>query len=126
MLEAKLGLIFGCGPALRQFFSASVKNGKLVPPSRARRPNADFEKMRIRINLRDIFWYRKPRVTTHGVVDARPIFQSGHPPPGADAANPETAPKVKESVLDNWEAQAKNAVGAGAGNKQSVSSCKGD
>ncbi|KAI9670342.1 MAG: hypothetical protein M1831_006556 [Alyxoria varia] len=78
LVEDKCGIIFASCPALRQFFAYRRRLGTSLPSTQHRQPpNADFESMRMRINVRDIFWYRKPLASEPGkpIRDPRPIFQ---------------------------------------------------
>ena len=72
LVEEKCGIIFASCPALRQLLAYRRRTGHLLPTKGRQPPNADFVSMRHRINLRDIFWYRKtslenqPRVSPPG------------------------------------------------------------
>ena len=117
-LEEKLGIIVACGPALRQLLAYRIRTGTFLPKRALRQqPNEDFVKMRGRINLRDIFWYRKATTKRGRVVDARPIFQSkaaemlpssSEPSPPPKTENDNVAPEAKLSVLDMWQQRIKN------------------
>lgn len=107
--EAKLGLIFACGPALRQFFAYRERTHSWLPTNRRQYPNEDFEKMRLRINLRDLLWYRSPPSTGNNTLNPRAIVESkSSPPPDAMSGNPESKKKVIHSIIDFWERRAKN------------------
>ena len=105
--EAQLGIIFACGPAIRQFYAYCHRTRSALPTNRRQYPNEDFEKMRIRVNLRDIFWFRQASMTGGRVFDATPMFQRSTPPNpiNSDAQREET---VKKSVLDKWESKIRN------------------
>lgn len=70
-------------------------------------PNEDFEKMRYRVNLRDVVWYRKAQMFGNKVYDATPIFRSKSPPPDASNGHPQNISQVSNSVLDIWEKRIK-------------------
>ena len=109
--ELHLGIIFACGPALRQFFAYRKRNRSVLPASNMQYPNEDFEKMRYRINLRDILWYRSAPIVGGKVLEASKIFRSDdpEPPPGNSSDTPAGSPrKIKRSVLDIWEERVKN------------------
>lgn len=108
MFEDKLGIIFACAPALRQFWAYRARTHTFLPSKHQQYPNEDFEKMRARINLRDIFWYRKARTVGDRVFDASPIFRSKPPPPSSD--DPERPKKINSSILDIWENKIKHAL----------------
>lgn len=112
MFEDKLGIIFACGPAIRQFWAYRCRTNSSLPTRRRQYPNEDFEKMRYRVNLRDIFWYRKAPMVGDRVFDAARIFQHEKPPPDASGNNPKAWSKVKNSILDVWEKKFKSIVGA--------------
>ena len=119
MFESKMGMIFACGPALRQFLAYYHRTRSTLPSKSAQQyPNEDFEKMRFRVNLRDIFWYRKANMSGSRVIDARPIFWSkSKSPPDASSSDPATSSKVNHSVVDLWERRVKNLFG---GSKQKL------
>jgi len=107
--ECNLGIIFACGPALRQFWAYRSRTHTSLPTKARQYPNEDFEKMRYRINMRDIFWYRKARIIGNRVFDASPIFRSRSPPPDASSSNPQSSTQVSSSILDVWEKRIRNA-----------------
>ncbi|KAL8890164.1 MAG: hypothetical protein Q9215_002639 [Flavoplaca cf. flavocitrina] len=108
MFEDKLGIIFACAPALRQFWAYRTRTNTFLPSKQQQYPNQDFEKMRSRINLRDIFWYRKAHPVGDRVFEATPIFRSKSPPPSSD--DPERPKKINSSILDIWENKIKHAL----------------
>ena len=119
--EEKLSVIFACGPALRQFFAYTSRVRSCLPTRNRQYPNQDFEKMRWRINIRDIFWYRQAPMTGGRVLDAAPTFQRLRtPPPDPGHSNVEKE-KVKSSKLDVWERKLGNIFRFGK--KKQVSSC---
>lgn len=61
VFEDKLGIIFACAPAIRQCGAYRSPTHTFLPSKQQQYPSEDFEKMRYRISLRDIFWYRKAR-----------------------------------------------------------------
>ena len=104
--ECKLGIIFACGPALRQFLSYWKRTHSTLPTKQAQYPNQDFVKMRYRINLRDIFWFRQAPMSDSRVSDAHSIFQrnaKGPPDPSSR--------KAKTSILDAWERRLRSLFG---------------
>lgn len=113
--ESELGIIFACGPALRQFFSYRRRTHSVLPTRYIQHPNEDFEKMRFRINSRDIFWYREPPMNSNRVFDARRIFQSKTHPPEPSSRNPESTSNISSSILDVWERKLKNIFGTTKG-----------
>ena len=119
MFEVKVGIIFACGPALRQFWAYRKRTKSFLPTKHRQYPNEDFEKMRYRINIRDIFWYRKAPMIGDRVFEAARMFQSKTPPPGTSGDDPQSSSKVSNSVLDVWEKRIKNAVGGGHSHKVS-------
>ncbi|KAL9611375.1 MAG: hypothetical protein Q9204_009024 [Flavoplaca sp. TL-2023a] len=108
MFEDKLGIIFACAPALRQFWAYRTRTHTFLPSKHQQYPNQDFEKMRSRINLRDIFWYRKAHSVGDRVFEATPIFRSRSPPPSSD--DPERPKKINSSILDIWENKIKHVL----------------
>ncbi|KAL9000111.1 MAG: hypothetical protein Q9169_001186 [Polycauliona sp. 2 TL-2023] len=117
LFEDKLGIIIACAPALRQFWAYRSRTRTCLPTKQRQYPNEDFEKMRYRINLRDILWYRKARIVGNRVFDAAPIFQGRSPPPEASSDDPQSSSKVKNSVLDSWENKMKEAFAYGPNQK---------
>ncbi|KAL8775644.1 MAG: hypothetical protein Q9209_000140 [Squamulea sp. 1 TL-2023] len=105
--ECHLGLILACAPALRQFWAYRTRTHTFLPSKHRQYPNEDFEKMRRRINLRDIFWYRKAHEVSDK-LDAAPTFKSS-PPPEASSSDPQSSTKVSSSILDVWETKLKSA-----------------
>ena len=99
--ETSLGIIIACGPALRQFWAYKKRTQTILPTKYRQYPDEDFEKMRYRIHLRDVFWYRRAVSVGNRVFDATPIFRSSSPPPDASSS------QVKTSILDAWEQQIK-------------------
>ena len=129
MIEETFGTGFACAPALRQLYSYYRRTGSLLPEKDRQRPNEDFLKMRRKINIRDIFWYRKAVLVNGRVREAFPIFQrrtttdtegladterlalQGHLPKGAP-------PVTQKSVVDWWEGKIKR-VFRGSSSSQS-------
>ncbi|KAI9667146.1 MAG: hypothetical protein M1831_001323 [Alyxoria varia] len=120
--EEKFGIIIACLPALRQFGAYRVRTGTFMPDrSKRQEPNEDFVKMRRRINLRDIFWYRKAVSTGGRVMDARPIFQAKTP------MGPTPPPKTEQdgisrraqvSALDSWQHRVKDLFSTSASREE--------
>ena len=113
MFECKLGIILACGPAIRQFWAYRSRTHTFLPSSQRQYPNEDFVKMRYRINLRDIFWYRKAQMVGDRVYDATPIFRSKSPPPNASSGHPQSSSQVSNSALDVWEQRIKRVFRGG-------------
>ena len=63
--------------------------------------------MRYRVNIRDIFWYRKAQTVGNRVFDASPIFRSKSPPPESSSGDPQESSQVSNSALDWWEKRIK-------------------
>ena len=101
--EPNLGIILSCGPALRQFWAYKTRTKSVLPTRSRQYPNEDFEKMRFRVNLRDVIWYRKAQVVGNRVFDAMPIFRSRSPPPDVSGGSQQSASRVKTSALTVWE-----------------------
>lgn len=93
---------------LRQFWAYRSRTHTSLPTKARQYPNEDFEKMRYRINMRDIFWYRKAQIIGNRVFDASPIFRSKSPPPDASNSNPQSSSQVSNSILDVWETKVRN------------------
>ncbi|KAL9087210.1 MAG: hypothetical protein Q9159_003777 [Coniocarpon cinnabarinum] len=100
MVEEKLGIIFACGPAVRQFFAYRSRTGSWSPAVRRDAPNADFTKMRRRITLRDVFWYRPMALRD----DARsgPTSKGLNPESEQTKVPAEVDATAATSVLDTW------------------------
>ena len=58
--------------------------------------------MRYRVNIRDIFWYRKAQSVGDRVFEASPFFRQS-PPPNESGRTEQSTSKVSHSVLDTWE-----------------------
>ncbi|KAL8896845.1 MAG: hypothetical protein Q9207_007510 [Kuettlingeria erythrocarpa] len=108
--ECQLGIIIACGPAIRQFWAYRTRTHTSLPTKQRQSPNDDFKKMRYRINLRDIFWYREARMMGDRVFEAAPIFQHKTPPPDASSSDPKSSTKVSNSALDVWEKKIKKVL----------------
>ena len=100
VVEVNLGIVFACGPAIRQFWAYKTRTHTSLPSTHRQSPNEDFEKMRFRINVRDILWYRKAQMVGNRVFDATPAFRSKPPVPSASS---KSTSQVRNSVLDVWE-----------------------
>ena len=70
-----MGIIVACGPAIRQFVAYVKRTGTALPSIDRQRPQEDFSKMRRRITIRDILWFRSPGLVTNRVLDAHPTVQ---------------------------------------------------
>ena len=113
MFEIRLGMIFACAPAIRQFWAYRKRTKSFLPTQHRQYPNEDFEKMRYRINLRDVFWYRNAPMIGNRVFEAARVFQSKPPPPDASSGDPQSCSEVSHSALDMWEKRIKNFMGNG-------------
>ena len=113
MFEGKLGIILACAPAVRQFWAYRTRTRTSLPTKHRQYSNEDFEKMRYRVNFRDVFWYRKAQMVGTKVFDASPIFRSMSPPPDATSGNPQNSSKVSNSALDVWERRIKKVFAPG-------------
>lgn len=111
--ECQLGILIACGPAIRQFWGYRSRTHTSLPTKHRQSPNEDFKKMRYRINLRDIFWYREARMVGDRVFDAAQIFQSRSPPPNASSSDPQSSTRVSNSALDVWEKKIKHVFSFG-------------
>lgn len=74
----KLGIIFACGPALRQLYGYYKRVGTIKPTKNRQNPEQDFVKMRGRITWRDIFWYTSnpSRPSKRQISNDRPTTDS--------------------------------------------------
>ncbi|MCJ1389877.1 hypothetical protein MMC18_002734 [Xylographa bjoerkii] len=113
MFECNLGILLACGPAIRQFWAYRTRTHSSLPTKYRQQPNEDFEKMRYRVNVRDIFWYRKAQMVGSKVFDASPIFRSNSPPPEHSSGDPQESSQVSNSALDWWEKRIKKVFSTG-------------
>ena len=117
MFECNLGILLVCGPAIRQFWAYRTRTHSFLPTKNRQYPNEDFEKMRYRVNIRDILWYRKAQMVGNKVFDASPIFRSKSPPPESSSGNPQESSQVTDSPLDWWEKRIKKVFNSGQAHK---------
>ena len=112
VLEGRLGIIFACGPAIRQFWAYRKRMHSFLPSRGRQHPNEDFEKMRYRINLRDIFWYNKAPMINGKVLEAARIFQTKRSPPPTDgsADDLQDSQKMGRSAMDLFEQRLKKVL----------------
>lgn len=75
LVEEKMGILCACGPAIRQFIAYVQRTRTVLPTQYRQQPQEDFVKMRRRINIRDILWFRSPNIIAGRVFDAQPVFQ---------------------------------------------------
>lgn len=101
MTEERFGNLFACAPAIRQFVAYYQRVGTSLPTYYRQDSNQDFVKMRHRINLRDVFWYRKAETLNGRVLEARPIFQKAIEPPPMSTSE-DLQSMAQSSVLDLW------------------------
>ena len=120
MFEIRLGIIFACAPAIRQFWAYRKRTKSALPTQHRQYPNEDFEKMRYRINMRDVFWYRKAPMIGDRVFEAARAFQNKTPPPDASSGDPKSSSEVSHSALDMWEKRIKNLIGNDRSHKVST------
>ena len=123
MLEVKLGIVLACGPAIRQFWAYRTRTKTSLPSQERQEPNEDFVKMRRRINLRDIFWYRKAQMVGNRVFDASQIFRSQSPPPDAEGGDAQGSSKVTHSALDTWEKRLRRMFPSFGGSRDHTVPC---
>ncbi|KAL9094317.1 MAG: hypothetical protein Q9165_003458 [Trypethelium subeluteriae] len=127
MIEETFGTGFACAPAIRQLYGYYRRTGTILPGKDRQSPNEDFLKMRRKVNIRDIFWYRQAILKDGRIRDAYPIFQRKT---GSDIERlavperlPSDAPPVTEkSVLDWWEGGIKK-VFCGSSASRSSNEC---
>ena len=75
LVEEKAGIIFASCAVLRQFIAYRQRTGTVLPSSKRQKPDADFVKMRRKVNWRNIFWYRKPLTINGRVFEAQETIQ---------------------------------------------------
>lgn len=101
MIEEKCGITFACGPAVRQFFAYRSRTGTFLPSAERRPRNEDFNKMRRRITLRDIFWFRPNMLSDSSKSTSHPSSD-----PTSESRQTDMAADIdataKTSVLDMW------------------------
>ena len=115
MVEEKVGIIIACGPALRQFVAYRQRVGTYLPSNDRQTPEADFVKMRRRINFRDIFWYRKATTTSGRVLDAQRTFLRRY----QTSDLPEIAISNQEkSPMDLWSSKVKSKFSKSSSNSK--------
>ena len=100
LVEEKCGIIFASCPALRQFVAYRRRVGTFFPSKQRQAPEQDFVRFRRRVNLRDIFWYRKASLTEGRVLGPQRTFYAPSDPSVSDQISSATA--AKKSVLDVW------------------------
>ena len=107
MTEEKCGMIFACGPTIRQFFAYWRRVGTILPSHKRQKPEEDFVRMRRRVELRDLFWFRQPVMRDGRVIEVHPLFHG-------DKESPQIAQAVEAtahvSVFDAWRVKTKNAL----------------
>ena len=84
-----------------------MRTGTVLPSSQQQYPNEDFVKMRSRISLRDVIWYRKAQLWNGKVLEATPIFKRIIEPPPSDSPQ-ELEDIARSSVLDSWFRKLRN------------------
>ena len=110
MFEVKLDIIVACDPALRQFWTYRKRTKSWLSIKKRQYPNENFKKMRYRINLRDIFWYRKTPMIGDRVYEAARIFRNESSSSDAISGDPQNSTKIKNSVLDSWKNRIQNVM----------------
>lgn len=118
MMEERFGHIFACAPAIRQLVAYRQRVGTSLPTQHRQKPNKDFVKMRRRINLRDILWYREAEMINGKVLEARPIFVPATEPASRETSEYSEAAS-QPSVLDSWGGIIKGKTSVGL-NKQPI------
>ena len=98
MVEEKCGIIFASGPAIRQFIAYRRRVGTFSPNKKRQPPEEDFTNFRKRVNLRDVFWYRKPTLVDGRVIRPQRIF---HPPTKVKETSEEADRLAQRSMLDH-------------------------
>lgn len=111
LFESKLGMILACGPALRQFVEYRRRTRSFLPSRWRQYPNEDFAKMRLRINMRDLFWYRHPPMVGNRVLEARRVLHLGNSAPPVPSNNATEAAQVTRSALDTLQERLRRAFG---------------
>ena len=112
-LEFNLGIIFACGPAIRQFWACKNRTPTYLPSSHRQCPNKDFKKMYCRINQGVILSYYKAQMVGDKVYKVKSIFRSRSPPPIDSSSSSEDFSRVRNSVLNVWERRIKKIFSAG-------------
>ena len=107
MTEEKCGIIFACCPAIRQFVSYRQRVGTYLPSTHRQQPGEDLRKMRRRIMLRDMFWFRKPIVVNGRVFNPKSAFSSEQ---SSERLIEATEIAARASVLDKWYSQFKSTI----------------
>lgn len=99
LVEEKCGIIFASCPAVRQFVAYRRRVGTFFPSKHRQFPEQDFVRFRRRVNLRDIFWYRKASLNEGRVLGPQRLF---HPPSDPSVSDQLSNATAKKSVLDVW------------------------
>lgn len=103
MIEEKCGIIFASMPAIRQFVAYYRRVGTFLPSSQRQTPGGDFVKMRARITLRDIIWYRRSDTSS---IEPRTRLVPDNarlPSSNALAADPEKSRlDIEEAKIKHW------------------------
>ncbi|KAI9711269.1 MAG: hypothetical protein M1820_002256 [Bogoriella megaspora] len=97
-----MGIIAACGPAIRQFVAYCMRTGTPLPSTDRQRPGEDFVKMRRRITIRDILWFRSPDPVSGRVLDAAPIRHMKTPGDVESTA--------QKSLLNEWPRSLNNKL----------------
>ena len=115
MVEEKAGLVFACGPALRQLVVHVLRNKTILPRRRQQLPDEDFMKMRKKVKLRDIFWFRNPHASQLATFTGSPVYPPEH---YIDSGTQQRAERAaKKSPLDSWKANAMAVFGKSSPNE---------
>ncbi|KAI9727271.1 MAG: hypothetical protein M1828_006890 [Chrysothrix sp. TS-e1954] len=129
LVEEKCGIIFASAPAIRQFVAYRKRVGTFKVTSKRQYPEEDFVSFRRRVNLRDIFWYRKASLNEDRVTKPQRAF---HPPKMLDTPSADhSGATAEKSLLDIWGDRTKRLFGSGsapstrANNSTSMSSSGG-
>ena len=114
MVEEKAGIVFACCPALRQLVVHVVRTRSIIPRRRQQESEADFIKMRKKVRLRDIFWYRKPHTSQLATFTGAPVYP---PEREIDSRTLQHAEETaKKSPLNLW----RTSLGAVFGSRKAV------
>lgn len=108
LVEEKLGIICASLPALRQLHAYRKRVKTALPTSERQPPNEDFARMRRKIHMRDIFWYRDPSSTAsaeHAGAKRQLVFspRAGETVEEARKRQTATGKRPENSAVDNWE-----------------------
>ena len=117
LVEEKLGITFASAPALRQLAAYISRRHTIFPTKDRQYPDEDFRRFRRRVNLRDLFWFRKPSLVEGRVLRPQRLFydQISDPETLVDQTTMknEAEKAADNSVLDVMRGKLNNIVGRG-------------